>query len=297
MIESVPSLPPDAPAHHYVHRHVDEMPFTWRHFKVWVLSAAGLLLGGYAFFMIGVVLPLLQKDPRFPATAWQIGAIASAALLGTLLGALLLGAIVDRYGRKIVYRLDPLLLLVFGIATVFSPNAWWMIVFQVLFGLGLGGDYPVSQAYVSETMPKRLRRRLVAGLIATQAIGEVLAALVGFFLLRAYPDLFEYHWIMASVVPIALVVFLFRLTVPESPKWLAEQGRIAEAQAALKKLLGPAGELQIPPAGATDAECHRRPGRLCCHPACGVAPSSRQCPGFARASLSMGSVFLLQRSW
>jgi MFS family permease len=246
MVESVPSLPADAPAHHYVHRHVDEMSFSWRHFKVWLISAAGLMLAGYSFFMIGVVLPLLHKDPRFSVTTFQLGAIASAGVLGTLLGALIFGALVDRYGRKILYRLDPLILCVFGLLTVFAPNAWWMIVFQILYGLGLGGDYPIAEAYVSETMPNRLRSRMVAGVIACQAVGEILAAAVGFVLLRASPDIFDWHWILASVLPIALVVFLLRLGIPESPKWLAEQGRIAEAQAALTKLLGPNAALQIP---------------------------------------------------
>ena len=239
-------LPADAPAHQHVHQHVDEMRFGSRHLKVWLLSAAGLLMGGYSFVSIGVALPLMAKDPDFPITEWQTGAIAAAAVFGRLLGAVIFGSLVDRYGRKIMYRVDPLILVVFGIATVLSPNPWWMIAFQVLFGMGIGGDYPICSAYVSEVMPKRLRSRMVAGVMACQAVGSVLAALVGFLLLWSFPDVSTWHWILVSVVPFALVVFLLRMTVPESPKWLAEQGRIDEAAAAIKKLLGPDAELDIP---------------------------------------------------
>ena len=98
---------PDAPAHHHVHHQVDEMHFGARHLKVWLLSAAGLLMGGYSFVSLGVALPLLGKDPAFPISVWETGAIASAAVLGRMLGAVFFGSLVDRYGRKIMYRLDP----------------------------------------------------------------------------------------------------------------------------------------------------------------------------------------------
>ena len=239
-------LPADAPAHRHVHQHVDEMRFSRRHLKVWLLSAAGLLMGGYSFVSVGVALPLMAKDPNFPITVWQTGAIAAAAVFGRMFGAILFGSLVDRYGRKIMYRLDPLIVVVFGIATVLSPNPWVMILFQVLFGMGIGGDYPICSAYVSEVMPKRIRSRTVACVMASQAVGSVLAALVGFLLLWFMPDILTWHWILASIVPFALIVFLFRLTIPESPKWLAEQGRIDEAATAIKKLLGPDAELDIP---------------------------------------------------
>ena len=246
MTASMSTLAPDAPAHLHVHHRVDEMPFTRHHLKVWLVAAAGLLMGGYSFVSIGLVLPLMVKDPSFTISEWQTGLIAAAAVFGRLLGAVIFGSLVDRYGRKTLFRLDPLILVVFGIATVLAPNVWWMIGFQVLLGMGIGGDYPISSAYVSEVMPKRIRSRMVAAVMACQAVGSVLAALVGFLLLWSKPEISTWYWILASVVPIALVTFLFRLTIPESPKWLAEQGRIDEALASLKKLLGPEAELDIP---------------------------------------------------
>ena len=222
------------------------MPFGWRHLKVWAISAAGLMMGGYSFFMVGIVLPLMQKDPSFPVTTFETGAIAAAGVLGTLIGAVIFGSLVDRYGRKTFYRLDPAILVIFGLASALAPSAEWLILFQLLFGLGLGGDYPIAEAYVSETMPRRVRSRMVAGVIASQAVGGILAAVVGFVALRHDPQVLEWRWILASVVPIAAVVFLLRLGIPESPKWLAEQGRIEEARSALEELLGPEARLAIP---------------------------------------------------
>jgi MFS transporter, putative metabolite transport protein len=224
------------------------MPFGWRHLKVWGVSAAGLMIGGYSFFMIGIVLPLMQKDPAFPITAFQAGAIAAAGVLGTLLGALIFGSLVDRFGRKLIYRLDPAILCAFGAASALAPNAEWLILSQLLFGLGIGGDYPIAEAYVSETMPRRVRSRMVAGVIASQAVGGTLAAAVGFLALWHSPNVFEWRWMLASIVPIAAVVLLLRLQIPESPKWLAEQGRIDEAFTAIKDLLGPDARLAVPAA-------------------------------------------------
>ena len=240
------SLPESAPAHVHVHTHVDQLPFGWRHLKVWSISAAGLLMAGYSFFMIGIILPLMQKDPTFPVSTLEAGAIAAAGVIGTLLGALIFGSLVDRFGRKWIYRLDPAILCVFGVASALAPSAGWLIAAQVLFGLGIGGDYPIAEAYVSETMPQRVRSRLVAGVIASQAVGGMLAAAVGYLALRHSPDVFEWRWMLASIVPIAAVVFVLRLQIPESPKWLAEQGRIAEACAAIEQMLGPDAKLSVP---------------------------------------------------
>ncbi|HEX2842516.1 MFS transporter [Hyphomicrobium sp.] len=235
-----------APAHYHVHNAVDEMPFGWRHLRVWAVSAAGLLMAGYSFFMIGIVLPLMQKDPSFPLSTFQSGAIAAAGIVGTLVGALVFGSLVDRFGRKWIFRLDPAILCVFGIASALAPNAAWLIAAQFLFGLGIGGDYPIAEAYVSETMPRRIRSRMVAGVIACQAVGGVLAAAVGYWALKFNPTIFEWRWMLASIVPIAAVVFLLRLQIPESPRWLAEHGRIDEATQALVDLLGPGAMCSIP---------------------------------------------------
>jgi MFS family permease len=242
------TLAAGAPAHLHVHRHVDELPFGWRHLKVWGVSAAGLMMAGYSFFMIGIVLPLMQKDPAFPITSFEAGAIAAAGILGTLIGALVFGSLVDRFGRKLIYRLDPAILCAFGVASALAPNAEWLIASQLLFGLGIGGDYPIAEAYVSETMPRGIRSRMVAGVIASQAVGGMLAAAVGVFALWHSPNIVEWRWMLASIVPIAAVVLLLRLQIPESPKWLAEQGRFGEACAALEQLLGPDARLAVPAA-------------------------------------------------
>jgi len=239
-------LPATAAVHLHIHHAVDSAHFGWRHLRLWLFSAGGLMMGGYTFFMIGVVLPLMQGDKHFTVETWQIGAIGAAGLLGRLLGALIFGGLVDRHGRKTMYRLDPLIITVFGAASAFAPNALWLIVFQVFVGMGVGGDYPICQAYVSEAMPARIRSRMVAGVIACQALGELLAAGIGFFLLYQHPEISEWRDIAQSVVPLAAVLFLLRLTIPESPKWLAEQGRIDDARRAMRKLLGPDVDVTIP---------------------------------------------------
>lgn len=247
------ALDPSVPAHHHVHRHVDDLPFSRAHLRIWVSSAAGMLIGGYAVYSMGVVLPLLDRDRAFEVNPWQLGAIPAAGVFGLLLGAVIFGAVVDRFGRKIVYKMNPLLWAVFGTATALAPDPWWMIGCQLAFGMGVGSDYPIGSAYVSETMPRRVRARLIGGVIASQAVGGVLAVGVGFILLDSSQDVGVWRLLIGSVVPIALVVFCMRLGVAESPRWLAEQGRIEEACDALHRMLGRDVEIAIPP----QASAHR----------------------------------------
>ncbi len=239
-------IAPNAPAHHHVHRHVDNLPFSRAHLRIWASSAAGMLMGGYAIYSMGVVLPLLDRDPAFEVSTWQLGAIPAAGVFGLLLGAVVFGGVVDRFGRKIVYRLNPLVLAVTGFATAIAPTPEWMIASQLLFGMGVGSDYPIGSAYVSETMPRAMRPRLIGAVIASQAVGGVLAVGVGFVLLDHAQNAGVWRWLIGSVVPIAALTFAVRLTIPESPRWLAEQGRVDEACAALRSMLGRNVELTIP---------------------------------------------------
>jgi len=80
---------------------------------------------------------LLQRAANFPAETRQIGAIGAAGLLGRLLGALIFGGLVDRHGRKTLYRLYPLIIATFGATSALSPNALWLILLQVFVGMGV----------------------------------------------------------------------------------------------------------------------------------------------------------------
>jgi MFS family permease len=164
--------------------------------KVWVLSAVGVGLDGFDFFIIGVALPLIVKD--FGPTSWQVGAIGAAAVLGAALGALLLGPVTDRLGRRAMYKYDLLLFVAFTALSALAWDAWSLIAFRFLVGVGIGADYPISAAYVSETTPARIRGRLVSATIGFQALGMLAGAGGGLLVLLADPAVGAWRWMLAA---------------------------------------------------------------------------------------------------
>lgn len=218
---------------------IDGARLTWMHMKIWALSAMGVALDGFDFFIIGVALPFIQKDLK-PST-WEVGAIGAAAVLGAVLGAMCLGPITDRLGRKAMYMFDLMFFIAFSVLSALAWDPRSLIVFRFLLGIGIGADYPISATFVAETMPSRLRGRMVSSTIGFQALGMLGGALVGLVIILVYEDVSAWRWMLGVGVIPALFITAMRATVPESPRWLASHGRIEEANRAAAQLLGPGG--------------------------------------------------------
>lgn len=184
-------------------------------------------MDGYATLMTGVALPLftLQKHPD----PFLVGLLGASLVLGAVVGAILGGHLGDQQGRRLVYRLDMAILAVAFLLLAASWNPVSAIACQLLVGLGIGMDFPVSSAYVMELMPARLRTRLLTATISFQAVGELVGAGVAWLLLKRFPDLSCWRVLLGSGAAFALLLLLARLPMPESPHWLMEKGRNQEA--------------------------------------------------------------------
>ncbi|MFH1878366.1 MAG: MFS transporter [Candidatus Omnitrophota bacterium] len=197
------------------------------HWKIWWLSAMGIFLDGFDLFIIGVGMPLIIKE--FALTPYMVGITGAAALLGAVAGALIGGALSDRFGRKIVYIIDLLIFIILSLFTAFSWNAATLIIFRFLLGIGIGADYPICAAYISSFMPAKIRGRMMIGAFSFQALGMAAAALTGLIILKSFPH--EYAWRLMlgfGAIP-AAVIIIFRTTVPESARWFLWKGKHKEA--------------------------------------------------------------------
>ncbi|GGM08322.1 MFS transporter [Nakamurella endophytica] len=202
--------------------------------KVTLLSAGGTFLDGYDLTVIAVALPLIAE--QWPLTAGTKSLITVAAIAGSFLGATLLGRLTDRLGRKAVYVIDLLAFVLFAVATAFSQTVWQLVLFRFLLGVGIGADYPISATLVSEFSSNKRRGRHGTSLAAMWFVGALAAYVVGL----AVAPLGDWAWRALLLVGavFALVVFLFRMTLPESPRWLASQGRHQEAVEVLRTVTG-----------------------------------------------------------
>ncbi|UNL85280.1 MFS transporter [Priestia koreensis] len=209
--------------------------------KITMLSAAGTFLDGFDLTVIAVAMPLILSQWGFGPGVQAM--ITSSAVIGSLIGALWLGNLTDKFGRKAMYVVDLLAFVIFAALTAFAQAPWQLILFRFLLGIGIGADYPISATLVSEFSPTKERGKYSTFLGAMWFVGAVTAYIVGIVLLPLGDSAWRYMLLIGAVF--ALIVFFFRVTLPESPRWLASRGREKEAEEIMLKITGQ--KVIIPP--------------------------------------------------
>jgi MFS transporter, putative metabolite transport protein len=230
-----------------VREHIDELPMradgtrlksapmTGMQWLIWSLAAAGKFFEGFVVFMTGVALPLLSRE--FGIGPAENGLITAATLFGILVGAVGLGGLSDRFGRKIMFLIEMVIFCAFLVALVFAPNFYLVVICLFGIGLALGCDYPTAHIIISENIPSTARGKLVLGAFAFQAVGALAGTAVGYFVLSSLPDLPAWRWMFASAIIPAVLVTLGRLYIVESANCLHARGAIDKAEQACTKLL------------------------------------------------------------
>ncbi|MDN4610139.1 MFS transporter [Arthrobacter burdickii] len=202
--------------------------------KVTLLSAGGTFLDGFDLTVIAVALPLIAQ--HWDISALEKSLVVSSAIIGSFVGASWLGNLTDRFGRKAMYVIDLLAFVVFAALTAFSQDVWQLIVLRFLLGVGIGADYPISATLVSEFASTKRRGMHSTSLGAMWFVGAVAAYVIGL----AVAPLGDWAWraLLLTGAAFALVVFVLRSKLPESPRWLMSKGRTDDARAVLRAITG-----------------------------------------------------------
>src|SRR5690606_25817230 len=209
-----------------------ELPFTRRHLRVLSGSGLGWALDAMDVGLISFIIAALaqQWDLSKTETSW----IAATGFIGMAIGASVGGLLADRIGRRQVFALT---LLVYGVATGASAlvgGIGMLLVLRFFVGLGLGAELPVASTYVSEFAPAAIRGRLIVILEAFWAVGWTAAALIGYFVIPASEN--GWRWAFALGAIPAAYALVVRWALPESPRWLASRGRMAQADRIVSSL-------------------------------------------------------------
>jgi putative MFS transporter len=202
---------------------------------LWVLSTGGTLLDGFVIFVLGVAMPLIIAE--FHLTPDVVGLIGASLVFGAVFGAGLGGPMADRLGRKKLMLADMILVGAGAATSALANGSAVLFIGQLLVGVGVGIDFPVSSSYVSEVLPKRSRARMMVATIACQSVGMLLAAAIALVLLKNVESSQNWRLFFATEGTIALLFFLLRLSEPESPHWLMVRGRFAEAVQAFIRII------------------------------------------------------------
>lgn len=213
---------------------IDDGPLTRYHRRLIAACSGGPFLDGYLLAIVGVALTGASAELGLGSV--ELGLAGAASLVGLFLGSLLLGPITDRIGRKMMYTVDLLAMVIASAACLFISDGFQLILLRLVVGLAVGADYPIATALLTEWMPKKRRGAIIGWLSTIWLVGAIAAYLVGFALSTAFgPE--SWRWMLASGAVFGIIVMLLRFGAHESPRWLIAKGRFDEARSALSKAL------------------------------------------------------------
>jgi MFS transporter, putative metabolite:H+ symporter len=240
----------------FVGKSLDEAKISPLHKKIVGLIAAGYFFDVIDFTIFGALVPFILQS-KF-ATGAEVGLIGAATIFGMFIGTAGQGQFADRFGRRFIYQFNLMMFGIFTILGALAPSVTLLLLCRFIAGLGLGAEQPLAFAYAGEYAPKAIRGRVLAivhfiGGACVWPIGTALALGVG-----AVASSPEYAWraIWLLIGAGALIVWFFRFSLPESPRYLATHGRGEEALAVLTKLgiAGPTEKLSTDSASDTKSD-------------------------------------------
>lgn len=209
---------------------MDRLPLGRFHWKLLLVTGLGSTFRSVNIGVVAYVLASLISDWNLSSA--EAGAVASTGIAGMVLGVALVGALADRFGRKLIFEAT---FVLFGIGALLSGISWSLpslLFFRFVAGIGLGGGSPPVLTLVSELSPSRHRGLMMLLLEGFWVIGSSLAALLAALVI---PSLGWRMAFLVGAIPLLYVVVMQWL-LPESPRFLLGKGRVREAEETVRKI-------------------------------------------------------------
>ena len=223
------------------------MKYIW---SISLIAALGGLLFGYDWVVIGGAKPFFERFFHLTGAS-QKGWANSCALIGCLLGALVSGALSDKTGRKRLLIFSAFLFAVSSIGTGLANTFIIFVVWRMIGGIAIGLASNLSPMYIAEVAPAEIRGRLVSINQLTIVIGILLAQIINWSIAEQIPEQATdqmilatwtgqtgWRWMFAITAIPSMLFFIGMFFVPESPRWLAKNGKDEQARRILTKIGG-----------------------------------------------------------
>jgi MFS family permease len=212
----------------------------WSGFHTRVVLALGItwILDGLEVTLAGALSGALKQSPSLHFSNFEVGFANSCYLAGAVVGAFGFGWLTDRIGRKKLFFITLALYLAATAATALSWSAASYALFRFLTGAGIGGEYTAINSTIQELIPSRYRGWTDLIINGSFWIGAALGAISAIVLLDPNWIDVDLGWRLAYLTGacLGLVVFVMRMWIPESPRWLVIHGRPDEANAIMRDI-------------------------------------------------------------
>ena len=222
---------------------LDRLPATRSVWKLILLLSLGFFFELYDLLLTGYVAPGLVKSGILtPTTQGLFGTSGVASFMAALFAGLFIGTIAcgflaDRYGRRAIFTWSLLWYSAANLVMAFQTDAFGVNLWRFIAGLGIGVEMVTIGTYLSELAPKALRGRAFACCQAVGFTAVPVVAFLSYWLVPLSPFGVEgWRWVVIIGAHGALFVWWIRRSLPESPRWLVQQGRFAEAEKILTSL-------------------------------------------------------------
>jgi putative MFS transporter len=222
---------------------IDRLPSCREFWRLIVLLSLGGGFEMYDLFQTAYLSPGLISSGIFHAGGKGLfgltdqASFAAATFAGLFFGTMVFGSVADRFGRRTIFTLSLLWYTAASLAMGIQHSNVGVDLWRFIAGLGIGVELVTIDAYISELAPKRLRGRAFAINQSVQFLAIPFVAAVSWVLVpRALLGLDGWRWVVFLGSLGAIAVWVIRRSIPESPRWLAQKGRLEEANAAISKI-------------------------------------------------------------
>jgi AAHS family 4-hydroxybenzoate transporter-like MFS transporter len=207
---------------------IDQNPFS--EYQIWIFAMCFAIatIDGFDSIMIGAAVPGMMKNLKL--TPVDVSWIFFLQALGVIAGAIVLGPLADRIGRKHLLIASTLIFGFFSLMIAFSTSFTEVAIYRCLSGVGLGGAVPAALAFGCEYAPQRMRATITTGIWLALPLGGMLSGFVGIWLIPQYG--WTILFLIGGIVPLIVAVLAYML-LPESLSYMSARGG---DQAAMRRI-------------------------------------------------------------
>jgi MFS transporter, putative metabolite:H+ symporter len=220
---------------------LDRMPATRSIWGLVTLLSLGGVFEFYDLFFTAYVVPGLVHSGLLANVKLGIFAgpatFVAATFAGLFIGTIAFSYVADRFGRRSIFTLSLLWYSVCTAIMAFQTTGLGLNVWRLIAGIGIGVELVTIDTYIAELVPKHMRGRAFAFNQTVQFAVVPIVALLAWKLVPVAPLGFDgWRWVVLIGSAGALVVWVLRIGLPESPRWLLQHGRIEEAERVTAKI-------------------------------------------------------------